>query len=76
MTLKVLDTDIFFYDSPDAGEEHCDCSRCHRRIKEGEEVFRIAVDNLQTSPKRGNRVTSVAAGTEFRMCPDCVKKYL
>jgi hypothetical protein len=37
----VLTSDKLFFDSPDAGQPECICSRCGNMIKEDETVIRV-----------------------------------
>jgi len=71
--LKILDTDKFFYDSPNAGEPSCLCSRCGKQIPEGEKILRVAVgaDDIKTGT--GQTVEDAAHGSEFRLCETCLK---
>lgn len=76
LKLKVLDTDRFFTDSPNAGEPGCICSRCHQQIKENEVPLRVAIteDDFLTE-KDGHQSEIVVAecmnGREFRLCEAC-----
>lgn len=78
-SIKILDTDKLFKDSPNEGEPGCDCSRCHKQIKVNETPFRVAVDKeiLYSKDKNGKEhpfVTDIANGLEFRLCNSCLEK--
>lgn len=78
-SIKLLDTDKLFENSPNAGEPGCDCSRCNKHIKENETVFRVAVDKdiLYSKDKNGKEhpyLADVANGLEFRLCSACLQK--
>ena len=80
--LKILSTDIFFDDSPNAGEKNCICSRCKNKIKENEIPFRVFPngEDFFTKHKETGQTKNVniepANGLEFRLCENCQQKYL
>jgi hypothetical protein len=69
--LEVKVTDKFFYDSPDAGDPECICSRCGKQIPEKDSPI------LRCWPeKSGDHGFDAAAkgGTEFRYCRQCCEQ--
>lgn len=68
--LHVKETDKFFYDSPDAGDKKCICSRCSRHIPEEEApVIRV----FPTEEGDHGWDANAEGGTEFRYCIHCCK---
>ena len=79
MNLEILNSDLFFNDSPDSGEPSCICSRCHKQIEEDEVVLRVAVDGNNLYSKNSNEKKQnidAADGYEFRLCEECQKVFL
>lgn len=75
--LKIVETDRFFNDSPNAGEPNCICSRCQKPIGEEELPLRVAVDQQNFHPTNQgvpNESADVLNGLEFRLCEDCQKR--
>lgn len=75
--IKILDTDKFFNDSPNAGEPDCICSRCAGQIKEGEKMVRVAVDEelIKARGEDGKEhdvLVDMVNGFEFRLCKNCL----
>lgn len=66
--LTVLNTDKFFYTSPDAGEPDCLCSRCNKPILE---VDAPIIRAWPTKPGDYGFDPSAKHGTEFRYCRKC-----
>lgn len=56
--IQILPIDEPFYDSPDAGDENCFCSRCDKHIPEDEFVFRLFIED---------------ENKEYRYCEECQK---
>lgn len=69
MPFEVKPTDIFFYDSPFAGDANCLCSRCGKHIEESEPPVRCWPDQ----PGEHGFDPLASGGTEFRYCRACVK---
>ena len=69
--LEILETDQFFYDSPDAGHPNCICSRCRKKIPEKDApIIRAWPDE----PGDYGFDPSAKNGTEFRYCRECSEK--
>lgn len=77
-SIKLLDTDRLYNDSPNEGEPGCVCSRCHKPITAMEKAFRVPIDQevLYSKDAQGEEkpyIADAANGKEFRLCPACVK---
>lgn len=68
--LEIKITDKFFYDSPDAGDKNCLCSRCGKHIPGNDSpiirVWPTESGDYGFDPKS-------EGGTEFRYCNDCCR---
>lgn len=79
MELKILDTDRFFKDSPNAGEPDCICSRCFNHIDEDQIPLRVAIDQeiiYGKNKETGEEIKTLidaANGLEYRLCESCQK---
>lgn len=69
--IKILDTDKFFYDSPNTGDPDCICSRCKTQIKEDEVPLRVLVGNTDITTGKGDTIDTAGNGSEFRLCEKC-----
>lgn len=74
--IQILENDIFFNDSPNAGEPDCKCSRCHTVIGAHEDVYRHACDAssvIARDNETGEQfdVEDAVSGLEFRLCELC-----
>lgn len=66
--ITVLTTDKFFYDSPDAGDANCLCSRCGNQIPEKDSPI---IRAWPTDPGDHGFDPKADGGTEFRYCRKC-----
>jgi hypothetical protein len=66
--LEIKSTDKFFYDSPDAGDPDCLCSRCLKPIPEEDAPI---IRALPTDPGDHGFDEKAEGGTEFRFCHSC-----
>jgi hypothetical protein len=80
--LKLWPSDKFFYDSPNAGEPECICSRCHTQILESEKVYRVALDESmffsrhKDGSNQQDAIIPPANGLEFRLCNECFNEFV
>ena len=66
--IQIIPTDKFFYDSPDAGDSSCICSRCNKPIPEEDSpILRVMPTDLGDYGFDPNAI----GGTEFRYCRKC-----
>lgn len=66
--IEVKQTDKFFYDSADAGDPVCICSRCEKKIPEKDAPI---IRCWPTGPGDYGYDAKAAGGTEFRYCRQC-----
>lgn len=69
--MRILETDKFFYDSPEPGQKECICSRCLQPIPRNNNPI------LRAWPTRKGDYgydPEAKGGTEFRYCWKCSKE--
>jgi len=65
--MEILEKDIIFWDSPEAGNPNCFCSRCANLIQEGELPIRIMI-----KPETPEEIAQYGTDTwEYRFCEKC-----